>query len=244
MGVPFPKTIIEKRIVHDFLKRRPGQVISYTELCERLGLGVYANGTPKKDMLCRRIIKPLCKEYPNIKTRPKGAVFEVSSPIDEMLLTEIASLKNELATNNNVMADLMASVASLIEKVSAPQTTVATSISGNAISGNTDITSTIAANSVSGNAPINRQRSNGWTKPGRPKAFGIDPAALVALIDDAHRQGRPFNVTGKNGMYARRGELPEGFRIGRHSIEDHVKGLLASGAIALDAEGCLFTGSV
>lgn len=67
-----------------------------------------------------------------------------------------------------------------------------------------------------------------------------DIHAILEVIRQAHKDGRGFNRTGRNGLYIRRTELPGRFqRMGRDRLEQLAADLMRSGMIAQDIEGKL-----
>ncbi|MGD9686436.1 MAG: hypothetical protein AB7U43_05620 [Desulfobacter sp.] len=87
-------------------------------------------------------------------------------------------------------------------------------------------------------AAIQRQQCR---KTGRPAA--AIPADLEPLLEsfrNAAQAGNPLYRTGKCGVFARRGELPEAFQsIGRDRLERIVAGLESSGRVTQGANGAL-----
>lgn len=74
----------------------------------------------------------------------------------------------------------------------------------------------------------------------RSTAIPNDMQPLVEAIRISHSSGKAFHKTGRNGLYARRLELPYGFSdIGRDRLESLIAGLLETGRILQDGDGAL-----
>jgi hypothetical protein len=68
-----------------------------------------------------------------------------------------------------------------------------------------------------------------------------DARELAQAISRVYVAGRPFHKTGRNGLYRRRGELPDKLkRMGRDKLERLAGDLLVSSTIAQDENGTLY----
>jgi len=74
----------------------------------------------------------------------------------------------------------------------------------------------------------------------RSTAIPNDMQPLVVAIRESYAINKAFHKTGRNGLYARRLELPYGFNdIGRDRLESLIAGLLETGRILQDDDGAL-----
>ncbi|GFE57737.1 hypothetical protein [Geobacter sp. AOG1] len=78
-------------------------------------------------------------------------------------------------------------------------------------------------------------------KTGRGAAtVPADMVPFLEAIETAQATGRPYHKTGRNGLYARRAELPAGYNgIGRDRLESLAGELLKAGALSQDEAGAL-----
>lgn len=86
-----------------------------------------------------------------------------------------------------------------------------------------------------------RQLQRQTVRSGRPApTIPADRTPLLKVFQECQEQGRPLYRTGKQGVYARRAELPEEFRgIGRDRLERLITEMIDTGILFMPKKGAV-----